>query len=220
MGGCALTNMNKTEMLLALVRRAEFEQIEDARNQVVFSDLGPLTAAYTSLETWDQKAALIHLIQDHHDPRFRPLMLDFLNAPEIRSEDNILLTKAIAICYLDENDDDFMRYYNDTCLIESRVGEILRAASTPLETLPKQGDPANSTIQKARSGLKIFAVIAILIGIVLLAYKAINQNTLNHYRDRGIPQRPGLPTSGRKADRYAWEFLISIKIYWKAANYT
>jgi len=178
--------MNRIEEFLTLIRRADFEEIETARDQVTFSDLGPLAAAYWGLETWDQKAALIHLIQDHNDPRFRPIILDILKAPDVPTDDNIILTKAIALCYLDENDNDFSRYYNDTRLIQARADEILREASSTKPAPSLDAESINSTSQKAGSFLKSFGMISILVGLALLAFSAINQQTLIQYRERGM----------------------------------
>jgi len=174
--------MLKTNDLLKIVRRADFEEIEESRDLVEFHHFGELAAAYSSLESWNQKAALINLVQDHLDPRFRPIMLDFLRAPDTRGDDVIPLTKAIALCHLDENFDDFMRYYNNTQLIDERASEYLKNRG---ETYPKkQAEKPNSN--KSQSYLQIFAVIISIIGFAGLAISAINQNTLNQYRENGI----------------------------------
>jgi hypothetical protein len=175
--------MGKFDELLELVQRADFQEIEAARDQVEFSDLGAMAAAYPSLKTWDQKAALINLVQDHLDPRFRPIMLDFLEAPDTRGDDVIPLTKAIALCHLDENFDIFMDYYKDQRLIQIRANEYLQ--DTPGAILTQE-EPINPPSQKISSSLQIFAVTAIIVGLALLALRAINLFSLNDYRKRGI----------------------------------
>jgi len=185
--------MSKFDELLVLVRRADFEEIEAARDKIAFSDLGALAAAYPALETWDQKAALINLVQDHLDPRFRSLMLDFLAAPDTRGDeassgdDVIPLTKAIALCHLDENFDDFMRYYNNRRLIEVRAGEYLQKSVVNERVPHRIEEPASvASRKKARATLQIIATTALIVGLGLLVLRTINLSSLNEYRNRGV----------------------------------
>jgi hypothetical protein len=192
--------MSKTEELLELVHRTDFQEIEFARDQVHFADLSALAAAYPALESWDQKAALINLIQDHLDPRFRPLMLDFLAAPDTRGDDVIPLTKAIALCHLDENFDDFMRYYNDPRLIQARADEYLRKNAISRGAPRRMEEPVNAAPQKARASLQIFVITAIIVGGALLLLRAINLNSLNEYRQRGISTQARVTDKWREDD--------------------
>ena len=180
--------MPKIEELLQIIRRADFQEIESARDQVTVSILGALAAAYPSLETWEQKAALINLIQDHLDPCFRPIMLDFLSAPDTRGDDTVPLTKAIALCHLEENFDNFTIYYNDHNLLADRVSHLLHDSPRPQEparqTRSKAGGQAPSS--NIRQSLKIIGITGILVGLALLAITFINRQTLNAYRERGV----------------------------------
>jgi hypothetical protein len=120
--------MSRIEHFITIIESSDFEQVESARDSVSKQDLEALAEAYWSLPTWEQKCSLVHLIQDHLDPRTRDIMLDYLKAPD-SSEEHVELTKAIALCHLEGNLDNFMAYYHDRRLIAPAIRRYLRVPS-------------------------------------------------------------------------------------------
>lgn len=106
---------------IRLVQNDDGEEIEAARDRITRDDLAPLAEVYWTLQTWDEKAGLIELIQDHLDPQTRALMLDFLTAPADEKGDRRLLVKAIALCHLDGDFAAFNRYYQERQLLAATV---------------------------------------------------------------------------------------------------
>jgi hypothetical protein len=123
--------MSRIKHLVTIIESNDIEQIESARDSVSEQDLEALAEAYWSLPTWEQKCNLVHLVQDHVDPRTRDIMLDCLKAPD-NGEEHVELTKAIALCHLEGNLDNFMAYYHDRRLIAPAMRRYLR--------VPSQGD--------------------------------------------------------------------------------
>jgi hypothetical protein len=181
--------MNKHSQFMEIVTQADFIAIESARDQVTFRDLGALVKAYETLETWDQKAALINLVQDHLDPRMRRMMEDFIGAPDDLQEDNIILTKAIALCHLQEDFDRFMDYYNDRGLLERTVRQFMD--DSPREKGPDQiSNISHTSIQSKEKnpyqGLLSISVALFIIASALILLAYINQSTLDRYRREGV----------------------------------
>jgi hypothetical protein len=116
---------------IQLVTRGDPGEIESARDVVTREDVAPLAEVYWTLETWDQKAALIELVQDYIDPRSREIMLDFLKAPPDKAGDDYFeAVKAIALCHLDRDFKAFTRYYGDRRLLAETAERYLREAET------------------------------------------------------------------------------------------
>ena len=117
--------MGKLEYFLGLIKADDPVQIEMARDEVTREDLAGLATAYWALENWDQKGLLINLVQDYIDPRTQDIMLDFLKAPEEESGDFVEVTKAIALCHLEEDFKKFTLYYDDRELLAQTVERYL-----------------------------------------------------------------------------------------------
>jgi hypothetical protein len=100
------------EPLLAIVARADAEEIESARDRVSIEHLPALASAYTTL-TWPQRRALVMLIQDHPAQTTRALMEDFLRhspAPIDIEQEPYQVARAIALCHLQGSLDRFEHY--------------------------------------------------------------------------------------------------------------
>lgn len=117
--------------LLALVRAfpsfEALEAIEAARTNVASADVPELVAAYPQLD-WQQRGALILLMQDHQEPSMRPMMVDYLSsAPDGPADDSTVAeARAVALCYLDGSFDKFDRYIADPAEVERRRRSIVR----------------------------------------------------------------------------------------------
>ncbi len=123
------------ELILAL----DAEGIESARDEVTTEDVPALVRFYFELEEWPQKTAIVDLICDQHHPDMEALMIDVLRAPG--GGDWVELPKAIALGYLSEDNDQFMRYYNDRELLARTVDEVLASHGLTLaeETTGPEG---------------------------------------------------------------------------------
>ncbi|MGE6955012.1 hypothetical protein [Staphylococcus capitis] len=109
-----------------MVRACDHEAIETARPRVAPDHLPGLVELYGNLASWEQRLGLIQLVQDRSEPALAPIMLDVLRAPD-RDDDLADLTKAVALCYLDQNHDKFATYYQDRDALNRAVDEALRA---------------------------------------------------------------------------------------------
>lgn len=134
------------ELILAL----DAEGIESARDEVSTADVPALVRFYFELEEWPQKTAIVDLICDQHHPDMEALMIDVLRAPGCG--DWVELPKAIALGYLSEDNDQFMRYYNDRELLARTVDEVLASHGLTLaeETTGPEG-AGTSTAAPAES---------------------------------------------------------------------
>ena len=101
-----------------LIKNQDFGGIEFARDEV--RDDPELVAAlvdeYWRIGTWKERSLMIQLIQDHREPVLREMMEDFLQAPipDDAWADHMELTKAIALCHLeDDSDGSLFRIYLD-----------------------------------------------------------------------------------------------------------
>jgi len=118
------------ERFSRIIREQDVDKIETERERVGPEHLPELIALYQSLDNWDDKAALIDLIQDVDDPRIRPLMLDFLHAPGGRVDiygvwDYWLCLKAVALSFLAGDCKLFDRYQEKPELIEADIKPYL-----------------------------------------------------------------------------------------------
>lgn len=127
------------ELILAL----DAEGIEYARDEVTTEDVPALVRFYFELEEWPQKTAIVDLICDQHHPDMEALMLDVLRAPG--DGDWVELPKAIALGYLSEDNDQFMRYYNDRELLARTVDEVLASHGLTLAEETTAPDSAGTS---------------------------------------------------------------------------
>ena len=107
-----------------LIAEDDYEGIEAARDIVEAHHLPSLIEHYNSLKSWDQKRAVIDLVQDQDDDSLRPIMLDYLRAPFGRYE-AMDLAKATALGFIDEAYDRPAVYYNNRMLLERDVQIVL-----------------------------------------------------------------------------------------------
>ena len=110
--------------LLEIVQNADPQAVEYAREDIRLEDLPVLAEAYWSLLTWSQKAAMVHLAQDHFSEVTLPIFWDFLDAPGLIGDDEIDLGKAIALCHLKRDFNIFTDYYADRHMLHQHVLEV------------------------------------------------------------------------------------------------
>lgn len=96
-----------------LVLACDFQEIEFWRPRVKVDHVAALTALYDRSQSWDERCAVLQLLQDTLHPEVTRRMHHFLAAPEDASGDNYELTKATALCHLQEDFSLFMTYYAD-----------------------------------------------------------------------------------------------------------
>lgn len=111
---------------------ADHEALEAARDEINASHFALLVHFYWHFEDWERKAGIVTLLQDHLDPLIRPIMVDFLRAPQ--DNDYLELAKAIALCHVHEDFDRFMAYYENRSLITQESEAFL--ADTAVVTQP------------------------------------------------------------------------------------
>lgn len=126
---------------LQVIEADEYEQIESARDWVQPDDIDKLVAHYWTLDNWQQKRVVVEILQDRHSAEMPKMMLDFLRAPDVR-DDSTELAKAIALGFIDERYDQFMKYYNDRVLLHRTIKEVLRKNGLKLASSPEQSTPA------------------------------------------------------------------------------
>ena len=88
------------EEMMRAVRDCDGVEIEGLRDVFSPALVPDAIKAYSQLTSWRQKASLVQLIQDVRIAETRPLMNDFLKAPRDDSDDEIWITKAIALWHL------------------------------------------------------------------------------------------------------------------------
>ena len=108
--------------------------IEGARDRVKDEHIPGLIKYYWTLTNWDQKMCTVDLLQDQQHDGLRKLMLDYLRVPPI--SDGRQIAQASALRFIDEEYDQFMRYYNDRKLLKETVGKILKAENLQPAPLP------------------------------------------------------------------------------------
>jgi len=121
-----LDKANDIERFTRLVLTKSTEQIEYERDRVCREHIKHMVELYWKLEDWSQKAAIVDLLQDTIDSLTRPIMLDFLNAPNDQLGNYLQTCKIIALCHLEGNLNNFNRYYKDRELIQPAVEEHLK----------------------------------------------------------------------------------------------
>ena len=73
------------------------------RPRVEVAHIPSLTALYDRVQSWDERCAVLQLLQDKLHPEVTRRMHHFLLAPEDANGDNYELTKGTALCHLQED---------------------------------------------------------------------------------------------------------------------
>ncbi len=123
-----------------LIHELDVEGIQSARDVVTTDDVPALVRFYFELDDWSKKTAIVDLICDQHHPDMEALMIDVLRAPGA-GDDWVDLPKAIALGYLSEDNDQFMRYYNDRELLARTVDEALKSYGLTLVEEARTSEP-------------------------------------------------------------------------------
>ncbi|MCP4423297.1 MAG: ankyrin repeat domain-containing protein [Chloroflexi bacterium] len=154
-------NDERMARFTAVIQSDDFNDIEEARDWVRTEDIGPLITLYWQLDDWQQKRALIDVMQDQFHPDMKKMMLDFLRVPLEPGDEPTELSQAVALGFMDEKYDQFMTYYNDRARLARDVKEVLRKnglkAETPpqpekLKPKPAPVDPNKSPNQRLMDG--------------------------------------------------------------------
>jgi hypothetical protein len=114
------------ERFTRLVVTNNIERIEYERDKVGSEHLKSLVELYWTLEDWEQKGAIVDLVQDTFNSLTRPIMLNFLNAPPDQVGDYLQTCKIIALCHLEGNFNNFSNYYKNRELIQPTLEEYLK----------------------------------------------------------------------------------------------
>ena len=109
--------------ILAAIRRGDMEAAESYRDRVCQRDLQRLIDIYGKLERWEQRIALVFVVQDIDDPRLDPVMRDALRVPDTDG-DAALFVRAIALCHLQRDQTLFARYVNDYDFAKSEAKRL------------------------------------------------------------------------------------------------
>lgn len=121
---------NELASFEAMVRALDWEAIEGSRNRVKVEHVESLVALYDRSQTWDERCAVLQLLQDKKHPALLRVMHHFLvGAPE-GTDDNYPLTKAVALCQLEGDFTRFMTYYEDRKKLAAEVA-AWRAKAPP-----------------------------------------------------------------------------------------
>ncbi|MCP3926074.1 MAG: ankyrin repeat domain-containing protein [Desulfobacterales bacterium] len=111
---------------MSIIESDDFDQIESTRDIVQTDDIPLLIDTYWKLKKWDHKWAVVEILQDQHHPDMKPMMIDFLRVPSEPFNDSYELAQAIALSFVDEKYDRFMKYYNDRDLLHKDVSIVLK----------------------------------------------------------------------------------------------
>ena len=139
---------SEIDELVSIIQCDDFDQIESARDWVEQAQVDKLVEHYWELKSWDQKCALIEIIQDQYSQNIQDIMLDYLRAPYGLEEDRIELGKAVALGFIDEKYDTFMIYYQDRERLKKDVSKVLAENDLTLtgepatQNTPAAPDPA------------------------------------------------------------------------------
>ena len=114
-----------SEFLFKIEKR-DFAGIEAERDYVTPAHIEELVAQYAQLKNWDQKAALIQLVQDLQDAQLRPIMLDFLHAPRDEHGDMRKFSKAIAVSFLEGETKNVSQYLANQEILEQEAHRSLK----------------------------------------------------------------------------------------------
>ena len=139
---------NTINRFMPIIEEDDPNSIEEARDFVQTEDIEPLIALYWRLENWQQKRALVDIMQDQYHPDMQKMMLDFLRAPMAEGDEWVELAKAVALSFMDEKYDQFMTYYNDRKLLAHHVKEVLRKNGLKAEPVPESEKPAPKSAPK------------------------------------------------------------------------
>jgi hypothetical protein len=187
--------MTDLAALIQAVLRADYEAIESARDRVTREDLGELARVYTTLPSWRERVAMVHLVQDYLDPRLRPMMADVLRAPGDVTDDTLGLAKAIALCHLHEDFDRFSAYYGDRRRLAQDVERYLAqeepAAEAPPEPVEDEAAagrpaPARAADSPSASPLTILGTTILIVGVGLLVLALMQRARISRFRRDGV----------------------------------
>jgi hypothetical protein len=96
-----------------LVHACDWDEIESWRPRIRVEHVAPLVALYDSVQSWGERCAVLQLLQDTRHLEVSRRMHHFLSAPPEPKGDNFELTKATAICHLENDFARFTTYYGN-----------------------------------------------------------------------------------------------------------
>ncbi len=151
----------RLDIFYEIIKEKNSDRTEDARDFVQKEDVPYLIKHYKNLSVWYEKRNLIDIIQDEYVEGMDEIMLDFLRAPYSEATDMTELTKAVALGFLGEEYDKFMKYYNDRDLLRSDVLKVLADNNLHLDEKiyrkPEEEDNATPFYEENKSPLQNLA---------------------------------------------------------------
>jgi ankyrin repeat protein len=129
--------------LTRLIKSVDVDGISFARNEVRPEDVPHLCAWYWTLHRWEQKLAIVNLLQDQYHPSMEKVCLDALRAPG-DGADWVALPKIISLGVVSEDHDNFALYYSDRAALRAAVDEVLARHGLEREpgAAPEPASPA------------------------------------------------------------------------------
>ena len=126
---------SKLETLIDLIYNGNTAAANACRD-LVSPDLVPqLLLIYRYLKDWRAKERCILLLQDQEDKGMKAAMLDFLQAPMIKGDEQREISKAIALGFMGEAYNRPKAYFYDKQLLYNDINEVLVAHNlSPLST--------------------------------------------------------------------------------------
>ena len=114
------------EYYLQLVHEQDWEEIEGARDEMTEELAFLLEREYWKLSSWEERAAMVALVQDMQDPGFKlgAMMEDILKIPDIGGDDGAV-SIAIAVYYLKRDYKLFDKILGPYNHAKSKASEIL-----------------------------------------------------------------------------------------------
>ncbi len=131
--------------LLTLIRRGDSQEIEAARDRVSPEIMPELLDAYWSLDSWEQRTALLHLCSDHLVPGGQRVMRHYLTTPQ--TDDPATWSKIVALCQLAGTWELYERLWDDRDLLEAAIERALAGETPSLEGLDRLQSASRSTPQ-------------------------------------------------------------------------
>lgn len=131
------------------IRSLDAAALERLRSDVKPADVPALAAFYRTRDRWEERCALVDLVQDRPEPALRPMFEDVLRCP-VAGEDWSELAQAAALARLHPEEDRFSTYLRDRAVLRRDVDAALarlgatRDAPRPARAPPPAPPPTSA----------------------------------------------------------------------------
>lgn len=114
------------EYFLDIVREGDDETVEGARGEMTAELAFQLEREYWKLNNWNERAAMVNLVQDIQDPglKLAAMMEDALQIPDIGGDESAIVI-TIAVCYLKQDYSLFDKVFKSYEGSKKAASEIL-----------------------------------------------------------------------------------------------